>query len=64
MGRTTSTVERVAAITLGPYGRNILIQNEMQEPRITKDGITVVKHIEFVRIASPRKTDWKMPLPP
>lgn len=27
INETTKTIERVAAITLGPYGRNVLIQN-------------------------------------
>ena len=63
VAKTAGTVEKTAAITLGPYGRNVLIQNEMQEPRITKDGVTVVKHIEFVSGLAHRKIEWKMLLP-
>ena len=36
----------------------------MQEPRITKDGVTVVKHIEFVAMNKFRKIDLKMQLQP
>lgn len=46
---TVSLISKIAGITLGPKGRNVLIENDTQAPRITKDGITVVKHIEFVQ---------------
>lgn len=63
--QTTKTVEKVASLTLGPYGRNVAIENEMQAPRITKDGVTVVKHIEFVNdVFSSRKIVWRMQFAP
>src|ERR1700756_1612607 len=34
-------------VTLGPKGRNVLIDKSFGAPRITKDGITVAKEIEF-----------------
>jgi len=43
-------VERsVAAIatTLGPKGRNVIIEQPYGAPKITKDGVTVAKAIEF-----------------
>jgi len=43
-------VERtVAAIatTLGPKGRNVIIEQPYGAPKITKDGVTVAKSIEF-----------------
>ena len=45
---TASEIARVAAVTLGPMGRNVIIENDKHLPRITKDGVTVVKHIEYV----------------
>ena len=48
IAETASEIAKVVSITLGPYGRNVLIENHKREPRITKDGITVVKHIEYV----------------
>ena len=33
--------------TLGPKGRNVIIEQEFGEPKITKDGVTVAKNIEF-----------------
>ncbi|MCQ2818911.1 MAG: chaperonin GroEL [archaeon] len=34
-------------VTLGPRGRNVIIEQEFGEPKITKDGVTVAKQIEF-----------------
>jgi chaperonin GroEL (HSP60 family) len=50
----------VAAITLGPMGRNVIIENDKHLPRITKDGVTVVKHIEYVEVKARRRTGFKM----
>ena len=33
--------------TLGPNGRNVVIQNEQGVPQSTKDGVTVAKAIEL-----------------
>jgi chaperonin GroEL len=37
----------VAQITLGPRGRNVLLQKSFGAPVVTKDGVTVVKEIEL-----------------
>lgn len=34
-------------MTLGPKGRNALLDQPFGAPKITKDGVTVAKHIEF-----------------
>ena len=34
-------------ITLGPKGRNVVMDKSFGAPRITKDGVTVAKEIEF-----------------
>ncbi len=34
-------------ITLGPRGRNVVIQKSFGSPTITKDGVTVAKEIEL-----------------
>jgi len=34
-------------VTLGPKGRNALLDQAFGPPKITKDGVTVAKHIEF-----------------
>jgi chaperonin GroEL len=43
-------VERIAkavGTTLGPKGRNVVIRQPNGEPKITKDGVTVARAIEF-----------------
>jgi chaperonin GroEL len=34
-------------VTLGPKGRNVVLQKSFGAPRITKDGVTVAKEIEL-----------------
>lgn len=34
-------------VTLGPKGRNVVLDTSYGAPRITKDGVTVAKHIEL-----------------
>ncbi len=43
-------VERVASavkVTLGPKGRNVVLEKKWGSPTITKDGVTVAKEIEL-----------------
>jgi len=35
----------VGQLTLGPGGRNVAIDYEGGEPKVTKDGVTVLKSI-------------------
>ena len=34
-------------VTLGPKGRNVVIEKKFGAPTITKDGVTVAKEIEL-----------------
>ncbi|RLG31854.1 molecular chaperone GroEL, partial [Methanosarcinales archaeon] len=34
-------------VTLGPKGRNVLIEKSWGSPKISKDGVTVAKEIEL-----------------
>jgi len=40
-------LSRAVKATLGPRGRNVLLQKSYGSPRITKDGVTVAKEIEL-----------------
>ncbi len=43
-------VEKLAdavQVTLGPRGRNVVLDRTFGAPKITKDGVTVAKDIEF-----------------
>src|SRR5688572_12734264 len=42
-----TVVADAAKVTLGPRGRNVLLQRSFGAPLITKDGVTVVKEIEL-----------------
>jgi chaperonin GroEL len=39
------TLARAVATTLGPKGRNVLIESSYGSPKITKDGVTVARAI-------------------
>jgi chaperonin GroEL len=41
-------------VTLGPKGRNVILDKSFGAPRITKDGVAVAKEIELSRPSSPR----------
>ncbi|MEG2415752.1 MAG: chaperonin GroEL, partial [Kiritimatiellia bacterium] len=42
-----SKLTKAVAITLGPSGRNVIIDKKFGSPQITKDGVTVAKEIEL-----------------
>jgi len=41
------TLSNAVKITLGPKGRNVIIDKKFGSPKITKDGVTVAKEIEL-----------------
>src|SRR6201995_718452 len=41
-----SQFSRAVKATLGPRGRNVVLQKSFGSPRITKDGVTVAKEIK------------------
>jgi chaperonin GroEL len=47
MLRGIDTLARAVRITLGPKGRNVVLDKSYGAPRITKDGVTVAKEIEL-----------------
>src|SRR3954467_13920335 len=47
MMRGVDTLAEAVRITLGPKGRNVSLDKSYGAPRITKDGATVAKEIEF-----------------
>ncbi|MFZ0607078.1 MAG: chaperonin GroEL [Xanthobacteraceae bacterium] len=47
MLRGVETLANAVKVTLGPKGRNVLIDKSFGAPRITKDGVTVAKEIEL-----------------
>ena len=58
-------------VTLGPKGRNVVLEKSFGAPRITKDGVTVAKDIELkdkfqnmgaqmVREVASKANDWRV----
>jgi chaperonin GroEL len=47
MLRGIDILSNAVRITLGPKGRNVVIEKSFGAPRITKDGVTVAKEIEL-----------------
>ena len=41
------TLANVVKVTLGPKGRNVVLDKSYGAPRSTKDGVTVAKEIEL-----------------
>src|SRR5213076_1782415 len=47
MLRGVETLAAAVRVTLGPKGRNVVLDKSFGAPRITKDGVTVAKEIEL-----------------
>src|SRR5471030_38213 len=45
--RGVDILANAVKVTLGPKGRNVVIDKSYGAPRITKDGVTVAKEIEL-----------------
>jgi chaperonin GroEL len=45
--RGVETLARAVKVTLGPKGRNVVIDKKFGSPTVTKDGVTVAKEIEL-----------------
>ncbi|MEM7743296.1 MAG: chaperonin GroEL [Pseudomonadota bacterium] len=47
MLKGVNTLANAVKVTLGPKGRNVVLDKSFGAPRITKDGVTVAKEIEL-----------------
>ena len=47
MKKGVDTLADAVKVTLGPKGRNVVIEKKFGAPQITKDGVTVAKEIEL-----------------
>src|SRR6266852_5192543 len=47
MLRGVDILANAVRVTLGPKGRNVVLEKSFGAPRITKDGVTVAKEIEL-----------------
>ncbi|MDP6604343.1 MAG: chaperonin GroEL [Rhodospirillales bacterium] len=46
MLKGVDTLTNAVKVTLGPKGRNVILEKSFGSPRVTKDGVTVAKEIE------------------
>jgi chaperonin GroEL len=47
MRRGVSKLAKAVKVTLGPKGRNVILQKSFGSPTVTKDGVTVAKEIDL-----------------
>ncbi len=47
MRRGVSKLAKAVRVTLGPRGRNVIIEKSFGSPTVTKDGVTVAREIEL-----------------
>src|SRR6201986_579239 len=47
MRRGIGKLARAVKVTLGPKGRNVILQKSFGSPTVTQDGVTVAKEIEL-----------------
>src|SRR5574338_243146 len=45
--RGVELLSRAVKVTLGPKGRNVVIDKKFGSPTVTKDGVTVAKEVEL-----------------
>ena len=47
MRRGISKLARAVRVTLGPKGRNVILEKSFGSPTVTKDGVSVAREIEL-----------------
>ena len=47
MLRGVEKLSNAVKVTLGPKGRNVILDKKFGSPAVTKDGVTVAKEIEL-----------------
>ena len=47
MKKGVDQLANAVKVTLGPKGRNVVIEKKFGAPQITKDGVSVAKEIEL-----------------
>jgi chaperonin GroEL len=50
MRRGVSKLAQAVKVTLGPRGRNVILQKSFGSPTVTKDGVTVAKEIDLEEV--------------
>ena len=45
--RGVDQIAQAVAVTMGPTGRNVVVQKSFGSPSVTKDGVSVAKEVEL-----------------
>ena len=61
MLRGVDILANAVKVTLGPKGRNVVLDKSFGAPRITKDGVTVAKDRKSTRLNSSHEFVSRMP---
>jgi chaperonin GroEL len=65
MLRGIDILNNAVKVTLGPKGRNVVLDKSYGAPRVTKDGVTVAKEIELEdKFENMAYREWAMTLRP
>ena len=56
MLRGITKLDNAVKVTLGPKGRNVVIEKSFGAPLVTKDGVSVAKEIELEDRVENRRT--------
>jgi chaperonin GroEL (HSP60 family) len=64
MLRGIDILAHAVRVTLGPKGRNVVLDKSFGAPRITKDGVTVAKEIELSARSRPGPAIRRATAPP
>jgi len=49
----------LVGVTLGPKGRNVVLESKYGSPRIVNDGVTVAKEVGVPNPCVFRSVDWR-----
>ena len=56
--RGVSKLARAVKVTLGPKGRNVILQKSFGSPTVTKDGVSVAKEIDLEDVYEKWALEW------
>jgi chaperonin GroEL len=56
-----NTLADAVKVTLGPKGRNVLLEKSFGSPTITKDGVSVAKEVQQLPLSWPRASTPRVP---
>lgn len=62
--RGVNVLANAVKTTLGPKGRNVVLERSFGAPTVTKDGVSVAKEIELRTSSRTSAPSWSRTLPP